>query len=295
MLVFLLLLASSFGASAQSPFTSEKSPPATAPGSPSLHPYPFLARIAAWQQQLNRKMAALTRQARETGNIRPFLFLIAISVVYGILHAAGPGHGKAVATSYLVSQDRQVGSGILVGNLIALSHGLSGIALVLAVHFILRRGLGGSLENVSHVTQIISYSLIVLLGMGLLARNILRWRRPKASQPPNPKDLSIKSHRGPLALALTVGMVPCPGVVLVMLFCLSLNMVGVGLLLAFGQILGMAVTISAVGVAGVAGKNLALGAVKGKYRVAEVMEKGVETAAALLLTALGLLLLAATL
>jgi len=95
-------------------------------------------------------------------------------------------------------------------------------------------------------------------------------------------------------MALAVGMIPCPGVVLVMLFCLSLNTIGLGLLLAFSLTLGMAITISAVGVLALAGKNIALGALEHRHRLAEIFQRGIETAGALSVTVLGLLFLAAT-
>jgi len=96
-------------------------------------------------------------------------------------------------------------------------------------------------------------------------------------------------------MALAVGLVPCPGVVLVMLFCLSLNAVGLGLVLAFFLILGMAMTISAVGVAALAGKNLAFGVLERRHRLVKMFQRTIESAAALLVMLLGLLFLAATL
>jgi nickel/cobalt exporter len=180
----LTLLGTVMPAKAQNPFISKEGTPqaSAAPGVP----HPFLERIGDWQQQLNQKMAALTREARERGSIRPLLGLIAIAFMYGVLHAAGPGHGKAVATSYLLSRGRKLSGGILLGNSIAFFHGLSGVVLVLAVHFVLKRGVSGSLESVTRTTQLISYSLIVLLGAVLLIISLLLWR----SQPRN--------KRGPL-------------------------------------------------------------------------------------------------
>jgi len=146
--------------------------------SPShIQSYPFLAKISIWQQRLNQKMADLTRQAKETKSPRPLLLLIIISFAYGVLHAAGPGHGKAVAMSYMVSRNSNLRECVMLGNFIALFHGLSGIILVLAVHFILQGTVMGSLESLTRTTQIISYSLIALLGMFLLAKNFYSWNR----------------------------------------------------------------------------------------------------------------------
>jgi nickel/cobalt exporter len=278
---------------AQNPLISKESTPKAA-ATPCV-PHPFLDRIGDWQQQLNQKMAGLTREARERGSLRPLLTLILIAFLYGVLHAAGPGHGKAVATSYLLSRGRKLGGGILLGTSIAFFHGLSGVALVLAVHFVLKGGVTGSLESVTRTTQFISYSLIVLLGAGLLTKSLISWHAQPGYDGSNQRHASEGKRRSPLAMALAVGVIPCPGVVLVMLFCLSLNVVGLGLLLAFFLILGMAMTISAVGVAGLAGKNLALGALERRHRLAKMFQRGIETAAALLVMVLGLLFLAATL
>lgn len=294
LIVFLLLLSLSglaLPVGAQNPFISKDTPDQVSPA-PGL-PNPFLARIAAWQHQLNQKMASLTRQAKETGTIRPLLSLVIIAFVYGVLHAAGPGHGKAVATSYLISHGRRPGRGILVGNLIALFHGLSGVGLVLAAHFVLRKGISGSLESVTHITQIVSYSLIALLGAALLTKSVLLWRLPADEPISDHNESTMRRERYSLAMALTVGMIPCPGVAFVMLFCLSLNMVSVGLLLSFSLTLGMAVTISVVGVCALGSKNLFFGVLERRGRMVKIVERVVETTAALMVMVLGLLFLAA--
>ena len=97
-----------------------------------------------------------------------------------------------------------------------------------------------------------------------------------------------------MVMALAVGVVPCPAVVLVMLFCLSINVIGLGLVLALFVVLGMAMTISAVGIVGLAGKNLIIGALEGKHKLAEMIQRVIETLASFVVMALGLLLLIVT-
>ena len=279
-------------AKAQNPFISKDDQGQVSPA-PCL-PNPFLAKIAFWQQQLKQKMAALTRQAKETGSLRPLLALVIIAFVYGVLHAAGPGHGKAVAVSYLLSRSKKAGPGIILGNLIALFHGLSGAGLVLIVHFVLRKSITGSLESTARATQIISYSLIVLFGAVLLIKSLVSWRRHNGNKGSSNSDRSEERLMHPMAVALAVGMIPCPGVVLVMLFCLSMNVMGLGLLLAFSVVLGMGVTISAVGVVAIMGKKLALGVMEGRHKMADKIELGIETAASFMVMTFGLLFLAVT-
>lgn len=287
--MLLALLGGVLPSKAQNPFVSQESAPRASATPCARHL--FLDRIGDWQQQLNQKMADLTREFRERGSLRPLLTLIVIAFLYGVLHAAGPGHGKAVTTFYLLSRGRKLGRGIFLGTSIAVLHGLSGVALVLAVHFVLKRGVTGSLEAVTRTTQLISYSLIVLLGAGLLIRSLLSWHARHGNDGSDQRHASEEKRRNPLVMALAVGMIPCPGVVLVMLFCLSMNLVGLGLLLAFFLILGMAMTISVVGVAGLASKNMTLGALERRHRAAKMFQRIIEAAAAFLVMVLGLLFL----
>ena len=276
---------------AQNPFTSKAQPPKAS--QQQAMPNHFLAKISFWQHQLNQKMAALTRQAKETGSMKPFFFLFIIAFSYGILHAAGPGHGKAVAASYIISQKGKVVDSLLFANMIAFFHGFSGMFLVLFIYFVLNSSVSGTLLDVSRITQIISYSLILLLGTVLLTKSIYLWCRRTVIDRRYPDGYTRGRKIGSLATAFVVGMVPCPGVVLVMLFSLSLDMIGLGFLLALSMTLGMAVTISAVVVIGTIGKNLALGALQRRRDLAGIVGQIIETIAALMIMALGALFLAA--
>ncbi|MBN1848525.1 MAG: hypothetical protein JW932_08060 [Deltaproteobacteria bacterium] len=257
--------------------------------------FSFLDKIAHWQQQLNQEMARLVREARETGSLRPLFILIILAFIYGVLHSAGPGHGKVVTTSYLLTTGKKIRQGILLGNLVAFFHGLSGVVLVMTVHFILNKAIMSSLQSVTRVTQIISYSLIMLVGALLLFKNILSLR-----QRPNDNDTLGRPFpstplKHPLTIAAAVGMIPCPGIILVMLFCVSLNQIGLGLILAFFIMIGMAMTISVVGVVGVTGKNLALGAMERRPGIAKFLGRTIEMGSASIILLLGMLFLAAIL
>ncbi len=113
------------------------------------------------------------------GGVCPSPHLVLLSFFYGVLHAAGPGHGKAVATSYLFSRGRQLGNGLLLGNLIALFHALSAVVLVVILREILSVSITGSLDKTMLLMQKISYALIAMMGTGLLVQNLINWRRRK--------------------------------------------------------------------------------------------------------------------
>ncbi|MBW2568083.1 MAG: hypothetical protein JRD93_03020 [Deltaproteobacteria bacterium] len=253
----------------------------------------FLSMIAFWQSQLNQKMADLMREAKESNSLKPLAFLLIVAFAYGLIHAAGPGHGKLFAISYILSQRPGLFRGILFGNFIALFHGLSGILFVLIIRIILQKSITGTLEDVTRVTQIISFSLITCLGLGILIKSIYRWIKNAKSSPPSLDKSDKRYLNSPLLSALVVGMVPCPGVVMVMLFALSMNLVGLGIMLGVTFSLGMAITITCVVVIATLGKSASLGMVAGNGGLVIRLEHLIETIAGLMITCLGLLFLTA--
>ena len=277
---------------AQNPFTAK---PESNAHHMTTHPAvknSFLSMIALWQHRLNQKVADLVRESKKTNSVKPLAFLLAIAFAYGVIHAAGPGHGKGFAVSYILSQRPSLLRGVLFGSFIALFHGLSGIMFVLIIRIILQENISGTLEEVTRITQIISFSLITCLGLGILIKSIYKWiKSAKSSHTAFNKN--YKRHLyGPLLSALVVGMIPCPGVVMVMLFALSMNLVGLGIMLGVTLSLGMALTITCVVVIVISGKTISLGMAAKHGSLAITLEYLIETIAGLMIACLGLLFLA---
>jgi ABC-type nickel/cobalt efflux system permease component RcnA len=214
----------------------------------------FFQKVAHWQQEIKSNMASMIGKARKRESIRPLFLIVLLAFVYGMVHAAGPGHGKSVATTYILSRRASVAGGAFFGAMIALFHGLSGAVCVLGLHYVLQKSVGGTLDSVSQSTRIISFALIFVLGAWIaVSHGRELFGRTKVRLPRE------RSRRSLLFWAVTVGLVPCPGVVMVMLFCLSLGMFALGFILAAAVSLGMAVTVALVVVCVVAGRNLCLG------------------------------------
>jgi ABC-type nickel/cobalt efflux system permease component RcnA len=248
---------------------------------------PVITRMVMLQHSLKQKITQKVRQAKAEKSIKPLFALVLLSFSYGVLHAAGPGHGKAVATSYLFSRGRRLGNGLLLGNLIALFHALSAVILVVVLREILDVSITGSLDKTSLVMQKISYALIATMGTGLLIRNVINWRKLRQQDTPVPE---VPKRTNILAMAFFTGMVPCPGVVLIMLFTMSMDMVALGMVLSLATALGMGLTISAVVTVVLKGKTLTLGRLDQRPGLAETVELSFELAGALMVTLLGLLL-----
>ena len=256
LLLFSALIWTGTPAYSRNPFMAEKGPERVSETQAPQHS--FLLKITLWQQQLKRKMAALIRQAETEKRIMPLMLVILMAFGYGALHAAGPGHGKAVAMSFMLSRNVTLGGGLLFGALIALFHGLSGILCVLGLRYIFQKGILGGLGSVSHITQMVSFCLIALLGLAIVIKNSYCFFSGNETPRSVENGPSKAGQKRFLPWALAVGLVPCPGVVMVLLFCLSMDAFMRGLLLGVIISLGMAATICLVIVAVVLGKDFSL-------------------------------------
>ena len=124
--------------------------------------------IAGWilaeQAQFYRALATLIHTARTDGSAA--WALMGVSFIYGIFHAAGPGHGKAVISSYLVANEETWRRGIVLSFAAALLQAITAILLVTVAALIL----GATAKMMSDTVKFIeigSYALIVLLGARL--------------------------------------------------------------------------------------------------------------------------------
>jgi nickel/cobalt exporter len=164
---------------------------------------------------------------------------------------------------------------------------------VLIVHFIIKSGIIGPLQTVTRTTQYISYSLVTLLGAALVIKCFIRWRAERQSNRQPEKNTGKCSGRRMLPVAIAVGMIPCPGVVMVMLFTMSMNLIGLGIILGFFMAAGMAATITLVVILAMYGKGLTLRTAAGHNRWAKRIEFVIEVFAGVMVAALGGLLLTA--
>jgi nickel/cobalt transporter (NicO) family protein len=257
LILTLVAILSSEVAGAQNPFTSPSESRPNRP-EPAIRSE-FFPSIVLWQHKLRQEMSRLIRMPKEEGKYMPLIFLMGLAFAYGAIHAAGPGHGKFVAVSYVLSHRSSISNGLLFGVFIALFHGFSGAIGVLGLRYLIQRSFGETMATATEVTQFVSFGLIILLGLGILLKHAASLFHAKE------KSLTQPSRRGLLPWALAIGLIPCPAVVMVMLFCLSMEAMLLGMLMAISISLGMAGTIALVIVAVVMGKGLTLNLLPEKH------------------------------
>ena len=192
--IALLLMLAAPLASAQSPFA--QSPPAedrqaTATSTASENPG-LRERAVTWmlvtQRSLHQQLNAGIRQLRQDTSLANIGWLFLISFGYGVFHAAGPGHGKAVISAYLLTHPARLGTGLLLSFLASMLQGLTAIVLVVGLVKIAGWLSRDAMQQVGLVEQV-SFAILAVFGAMLLLRAARRlWRRamtaPTAATPP---------------------------------------------------------------------------------------------------------------
>ncbi|MCP3056450.1 nickel/cobalt transporter [Aurantimonas marianensis] len=132
---------------------------------------PIFSQIATYQREFFTALRQALIQLKKDGSALPFL--VGLSFAYGVFHAAGPGHGKAVISSYMLANEVELRRGILLSFVSSLLQAVSALALV-GVGWYVLRGTAVSMTDATDVLEIASYALIALFGAWLLTRKLLR-------------------------------------------------------------------------------------------------------------------------
>lgn len=212
---------------------------------------------------------------RDRHSSGPLWFGLLLAFAYGALHTLGPGHGKAVVISYFVGHGGSLGRGIRMGVIIAVCHVLSAVVVVGLTSFAIRQVTGHAPSDLRMV-RLISYAAIGGIGASMLWR-ALRDMRPERSPAglctiaEHVHDHNTGHHHGCCActaisshndtpmglLALAAGAVPCTGAILVLLFGLSHDLLLPAVLMVMAMSLGMAISMSGIGILAIWGRNYA--------------------------------------
>jgi len=228
------------------------SPPAAAQTEPDQSIFQrCIDTINESQQTLKQKMTVIAKDLKENRRPKTLCMLLILSFLYGAVHAIGPGHGKSIILSYLMSYRGSTLKGIMTGALAAFCHGLSAIILVLAIYYLSIKRLTTTFDMVSSRLMTISYLLIIALGIMLFSMRVYELIKTRGSYGSS-KDKGIGN---PFVMILSLGLVPCPGAMIVLLFFMSMRLLHIGIWMAVCMSAGMALSIALVALVGVGAKN----------------------------------------
>ena len=307
---------------------------------PGPEPGGFAGWILAEQAKFYLKLSSLIRAAKADGSAASTL--LGISFIYGVFHAAGPGHGKAVISSYMIANDETWRRGVILSFASAVLQAFTAIAIV-GIAAVLLGATAHAMGNTVRVIEIVSYALIVAIGVRLLwvkGGSFLRLLRSERHEhhhdrghdhghvhahhhhdhgrdhhdhahghdhhhhgeeeasawghahAPEPQELKGPHwFRRGLAAIVAVGLRPCSGAIIVLVFALAQGLFWIGVASTFVMGLGTAITVATVATIAVGARGFAGRLVKTKPGAGLLIVRGLETAAAAVIIVFGIALL----
>ena len=310
-----------------------------------------LGWIFAQQAAFYRSLSAMIRASKDD---RTAVWgLLGISFLYGVFHAVGPGHGKAVISSYLVANEQTWRRGIVLSFVAA---GIQAVVavIIVAVAAVVLGATARAIGSTVHVVEIVSYGLVILIGARLLfvkGRSFIGAYRQRRRQPtshamsmssrnatgllhrhvagvlhcghcredrpnhgfhchddhchedhasawshahgPEPAELGgAGGWRRGLSAVIAVGLRPCSGAIIVLIFALAQDMfwTGIGATLVMG--LGTAITVAAIATLAWTARQAASRIAGAQAGIGLLAMRAIEVGASALIVAFGALLLA---
>jgi len=210
------------------------------------------------------------------------LLLLAAAFGWGALHALSPGHGKAMVAAYLIGTRGTRRDAVLLGATVTVTHTIGVFALGLVTLGLSQYVLP---EDLYPWLTLVSGLMVVVIGAGVL-RSRLRGTRAHAHSHSHPHSHS-HSRRGVLSMGAAAGLIPCPSALVVLLAAIAQHEVALGMLLIVAFSLGLAGTLTVLGLAVVQARRFVPARVAAS-RLAAVMP----AASALLVIAVGFVLAA---
>lgn len=252
----------------------------------TVEPTAFLEDPMGWlrekQQGFYSSMSKSLRQMRMAGEGWAAWTLLLLSFGYGVFHAAGPGHGKAVISAWLLATENELKRGVFISFLSSIVQALAAIVIVSAVLFVIGGAISAT-RAAAGVLESASYALIGGLGLYLIwtaLRPMLRSAQVHGhhahdhhchhdhdhdhahcghAHVPEAKDVRENwSLAKACSMAFAIGLRPCTGAILVLLAAYPLGLYWAGVVSVFAMAAGTFITVSLIAAVAVYSRQLAM-------------------------------------
>ena len=274
-----------------------------------------VAHVAEKQRQFHRELTGALKDLRDRRSAQAAWTLIAVSFLYGLFHAAGPGHGKFVLTTYLLTHENKVARGIGLSAAAAFVQGLTALAIVFGLVGILG-WLPRQTESAVTWVERFSFALVAAMGAYLAFRALMGLMRafgariapahgcghdhgshgqhvhgPDCGHVHAPAPDAGKGWPETLGIVLSIGIRPCSGAILVLAFAnvFGLPWAGAGAVLAMSA--GTAIAVATLALIAVNARKLAASLVDVDAPLLRIGMNGLALGGGGLILALGIVLL----
>lgn len=187
----------------------------------------FINKISDAQQTLREIIIKKTSEYSDSGSSAALIFFF--SFLYGLVHAAGPGHNKAAVSAYTISKRLSRYKAAALGGMSGMFHGLTSIATVLIIYYLTRYSFGKTMQSTEKIFITVSSAGLFIFGMYLLFSSFR-------------KETNNKKQNA--AFTLISGIIPCPATFIVLTFFISMDKTSLGVASALFLTAGIMITTS---------------------------------------------------
>jgi ABC-type nickel/cobalt efflux system permease component RcnA len=190
------------------------------------------------------------------------LVALAFALFWGAAHALGPGHGKSIVAAYLIGQRGTVRHAVYLGGIVTVTH-TAGVFALGAITLLLSELIVP--EDLYPWLNLVAGVMVVVIGAGVLRARLahrVAHRRAHAQghhhhhHDHHDHDHRDLSPRSLLAVGVSGGLLPCPSALVVLLAAISLHRTAFGLALVLAFSVGLALTITAIGLVAVLARGI---------------------------------------
>lgn len=270
-----------------------------------------LAIWAATEQRAFQSGIARSLRAMRAGEVGALATLLMACFAYGVVHAAGPGHGKVLIGGYGFARRVPMLRLSLIALAASLGQALMAVLVVYAGILIFSAGRQALVDTTETLMAPLSYGAIALIGMWLCWRGLRKLvsRRHEhghdhahdgdgtcatcghAHGPSLQEVEQVGSLRQALVLIAGIAVRPCTGALFVLIITWQMGIAGMGIAGAFAMALGTGLVTIAVGLAAGSLRGGMLASFAGSPKLEKAMA-GIElvAGAVVVLVASGLLM-----
>ncbi len=297
----------------------------------TLVEYGFAEDPVLWmrtkQQNFYGRLNGAIRQMKSGSPVAAGWTLLTISFFYGVFHAAGPGHGKAVVTGWVLATENELKRGIFIAFLSAIFQALTAIVVV-SVLLLFVSGASAMARDVVGFLESAGYAMIMGMGLYLAWNGWSSFVRRPVAKAAGPFELvhrpvsggNVLDHihdencgcghahlpaaqgvrgdwslRRAVGIALAIGIRPCSGAIAMLFTSHVLGLYWVGVISTFAMGIGVFLTIASIAALAVYSKKTAQTLVSADNPTMRFAVRWGKIAVGLALAAFGTLLFLASL
>jgi ABC-type nickel/cobalt efflux system permease component RcnA len=239
------------------------------------------------QRTFTRDFGESVAELSDARDIGPFLALVGLGFAYGVFHAVGPGHGKAIISAYALTHETHIRRTAAIAFASAMVQGMTAIAAVVGIAMLVEGSMRRAALAADDYLEPVSYAAVTMVGLYLIVkggrqflrmvRGMSRWRpdvpnrHAHSHQPhdhhrhhdhdhgddccghshgPSPDQVAKADSLTQAAMvALSVGIRPCSGAILVLVLTYSTGMLFAGVAAVLAMSVGTGLTVAGLAMA----------------------------------------------